>query len=374
MDTLEKIAFDIGWDHVVHGVPLPECEMATPITDGYKAARLKHGERGARPAERPDRYVKKWLQLRRSAWKRGRIFSNEINPALIRQIDVPFCPVTRLTLTYGTGEDSDWSIDRLDNNGGYVLGNILVMSTRANHLKDRLIYENIHNDISMSKSGITGNYTPELADKLLGTEPLLDDRYRMMTLVAMQRATKYLIPALVHPPFAISSNDFYIGMSILSLKAVLNTQSKQFRHQLKRVDPNPNGLQRLMREMSAYIRDVHNYELNDIFNNTATLLGRENMELRARIYWLSEDIWMPGSPILEYADRWYNSIDSRRYEFLINGLLNLGKERAQTISMDQLDHLIGRDTRGFVEATPPTSTTAPVIDTPEEIETTEDIA
>ena len=43
--------------------------------------------------------------------------------------------MTLVTLTHATKTDTDWSIDRLDNDGAYAPGNLAVMSTRANRAK-----------------------------------------------------------------------------------------------------------------------------------------------------------------------------------------------------------------------------------------------
>jgi hypothetical protein len=43
--------------------------------------------------------------------------------------------VTLVELTHGTGEDTDWSVDRVNNDGAYADGNLIVMSARANKAK-----------------------------------------------------------------------------------------------------------------------------------------------------------------------------------------------------------------------------------------------
>lgn len=56
-----------------------------------------------------------------------------------QDIDIPvFCPVLGLRLKRGTGKgpiDSSPTLDRIDNSHGYVPGNVLVVSARANRLK-----------------------------------------------------------------------------------------------------------------------------------------------------------------------------------------------------------------------------------------------
>ena len=55
--------------------------------------------------------------------------------AHLHRIDVPVCPVSLVTLTHGERADTDWSIDRLNNNGAYAIGNLAVMSRGANTAK-----------------------------------------------------------------------------------------------------------------------------------------------------------------------------------------------------------------------------------------------
>jgi hypothetical protein len=43
--------------------------------------------------------------------------------------------VTLVELTHGTGEDTDWSVGRVNNDAAYADGNLIVMSTRANKAK-----------------------------------------------------------------------------------------------------------------------------------------------------------------------------------------------------------------------------------------------
>ena len=96
------------------------------VREGFLTARA----RGHRRPD-PDRFTRKWLQLRLGALARGRVIADDVTPAAIRQLDTPRCPVTRGPLSAGRGTASDWSIDRLNNDGGYALANLAVMSVQA---------------------------------------------------------------------------------------------------------------------------------------------------------------------------------------------------------------------------------------------------
>ncbi len=76
----------------------------------------------------------KLQQVAQSAKKRGKEFDLRV-----ADLQLPDnCPVLRIPLDYGTPAknfEATPSIDRIDNTKGYVAGNVLVISTRANTLK-----------------------------------------------------------------------------------------------------------------------------------------------------------------------------------------------------------------------------------------------
>lgn len=117
-----RLPLQPGWPAAVH--------------EGFKAAQA----RGRRRPD-PDRHTRKWLQLRLSALARGRSVADDVTPAVIRSLDLDHCPITREPLSTGSGTPSDWSIDRLNNDGGYVAANLVVMSARANRAKSSLGFE-----------------------------------------------------------------------------------------------------------------------------------------------------------------------------------------------------------------------------------------
>lgn len=108
------------------------------VREGFDAA----AHAGLR-RQQADRFTAKWLQLRQGAWMRGRAVADDVTLALIKDIDVSVCPVTRCTLTHGTRTDSDWSVDRLNNDGAYVASNLAVMSVQANRAKGALSFDQV---------------------------------------------------------------------------------------------------------------------------------------------------------------------------------------------------------------------------------------
>lgn len=131
---LERAAFNLGWDFALYKGLVPPPEAANEVKRGFLEG-LKRFEQHQKHA---DRFVRKWLQLRLHALRRGRQFCEDVTPQYLEAIDVPYCPVTFERLTHAEHTSSDWSVDRLHNDGGYAIGNIAVMSTRANEAKGSL--------------------------------------------------------------------------------------------------------------------------------------------------------------------------------------------------------------------------------------------
>lgn len=131
----QSTAFELGWDYAHYGSvpPVEQLLPSNPVRQGWEAGRDSFGVRTLQP----NRFVRKWLQLRLNAWLRGRVFElTQVNPTFLRRIDVAVCPITRELLTHATGEPSDASVDRVCNDTAYAAGNLAVMSTRANVAKN----------------------------------------------------------------------------------------------------------------------------------------------------------------------------------------------------------------------------------------------
>ena len=109
------------------------------IVEGYLEAQGQGISR-----QRPDRFVRKWLQLRLHALERQRVVNDDVTPDLLRRLDVSHCPITRAELTHGELLDTDWSVDRLNNDGAYASNNLAVMSTRANRSKGARSFQEVY--------------------------------------------------------------------------------------------------------------------------------------------------------------------------------------------------------------------------------------
>ncbi len=137
MNEQELIAFELGYDTAMHGQCVPE-DAPGLFCDGYRTGRRQYPH-----PHRTNRYILKWLQIRMNALRRGKRVDAQITPEFIEQIDVEQCPVTLESLTHSTNTDSDWSIDRCNNLRGYIPGNLVIMSARANTAKSDLTFAQV---------------------------------------------------------------------------------------------------------------------------------------------------------------------------------------------------------------------------------------
>ncbi len=129
-DPIDRVGFDLGWDHARHGLVPPPALLheATPVGQGWRAARATFGQRTL-GAGAPVRW---WLALRITAWREGVAFDTEqVNPQYLAQIQVTRCPVLRCTLGGAAHEPTAAVVQRLNPQAGYAAGNLAVMSRRA---------------------------------------------------------------------------------------------------------------------------------------------------------------------------------------------------------------------------------------------------
>lgn len=124
----DRYAFQLGENIGICRLTPPDEWPSDQMERGYV-----HGS--SRPPNHADSYLRKLLNLRRSAFARGIPVSSALTTVFLRQVTVTVCPVSGHALTQGTMTDTDWSLDRLENSLGYVPGNVCFVSTRVNRLK-----------------------------------------------------------------------------------------------------------------------------------------------------------------------------------------------------------------------------------------------
>ncbi len=142
-DWLARAAFDdrgraLGHDLYTMTRWLPDADWPDPVQEGFRhaASRGLARQDGGHP-------VRKWLQLRLNAWRRRRVVDADVTPAFLARIDVPDCPVLRVRLTRRERRDTDASVDRLNNDGAYAVGNLAVMSVAANRAKGARSFDEV---------------------------------------------------------------------------------------------------------------------------------------------------------------------------------------------------------------------------------------
>ncbi|MCE2722075.1 MAG: hypothetical protein LW865_02135 [Betaproteobacteria bacterium] len=146
-DERKDTGFAIGWD--AYCSQIGELEGGDQfVRDGYAAA-AAHFE-GWKNIRRPDRFDRKHVYLRFSAYKRGLPFDPSLTPSFLVSIDRAFCPVTLDPLTHCTLGLTDASVDRIENRMPYEVGNVAILSARVNKIKDTLSADAI---VSIAKTG-----------------------------------------------------------------------------------------------------------------------------------------------------------------------------------------------------------------------------
>lgn len=151
----------LGDDYAAYGLnPPPKAKEAfweafwEAFREGYRAGLARH----ARPRG-TDRFERKWLQLRFQALVRGRAVSKDVTVDFLKFLDVPVCPITLMPLTHGKLKPSDWSIDRLNNNGAYATPNLAVISLHANRAKGAKGLDEVRK--LSEREGPVGGLTPK---------------------------------------------------------------------------------------------------------------------------------------------------------------------------------------------------------------------
>ena len=135
---MSNLAFEIGFDHYLFKLPLDitrfSDEHRQQIRYGYEAAKQQCVSQRS-----PDIYESKIISLRDRALIKG--FEMTLTPEDLRtklNKTGSRCPITGETFTFARQDPTDWSVDRVDNNLGYTLSNIEIVSVIANQAKDDL--------------------------------------------------------------------------------------------------------------------------------------------------------------------------------------------------------------------------------------------
>ena len=205
----DAAGFEIGWDFAHYRLTPPPAQLTdgSPVRQGWQAGATLFGTRTLKPTPQ----VRKWLQLRLNAWRRGRSFEGvQVTPHFLAQIEVPVCPITRTRLTQASGAGSDASVDRVCNRAGYAAGNLAVMSARANEAKADLDWQDALTIVrQLERSGL---------DTLDGLAPVHWSRLAVLMsfVTPIAHAQAACLPLLVLPP-----NRLRLLNAVQALQAVL---------------------------------------------------------------------------------------------------------------------------------------------------------
>ena len=345
MEGLDKIGFDCGWDHAEYGVIIPDHLMVGTLADGLHAGLAQRGR--SRPKE-ADRYVRKWLQLRRNAWRRERIFDDAVTPEYIRRIDVPYCPITRERLTYSTGEGSDWSVDRLVNDGGYARGNLVVMSTRANKAKDSLTTKQIVDRAT--------KYDEDQKAFFLSSEPLegmtAEETMRLYTLTMIPHAGDIMLASRVFVPPTVPAGQVYIFQCYLTALALLGTIKTDVKKALQRIDHRPGGLQRVIRK----ITDAGRGRLREKVLAEAGRQGSGIPLTFDALVWTAEDVWSAQTGVYDEFHKWIWKTTNYQFTSAIEQVMRIAQayrigmslSSATRVDPRTFEERIGVTTGGYV--------------------------
>ena len=207
---------EIGYEFARLGMRLPE-ESALALREGY-------AERTGQAAAPSTRWERKLVRLRASAWRRNRLVDPNVTAQYLEAIQVSYCPITRCELTSGTGTESDATIDRVFNGGAYAVGNLAVMSMKANQAKANLMPLEI---VRVALSGSTEEGLSNL------------EWMRLAALVSASVHPDYMdkplqpLPLLVYPPNGLLISNGYVvlqqSFSALAVGWIREKWVKEFR-------------------------------------------------------------------------------------------------------------------------------------------------
>lgn len=281
MNQHDQLGFDLGWEHAENRV-YPTNYEDTVVMDGYKAGLMKYGSVSRSHVDLYSderRYVRKWLQLRRNAWKRHKFFSKDVTPDYLKYIDRAYCQITRIKLTHGTGQDTDWSVDRIDNDKDYIKGNLVVMSQRANAAKSELTINHLVRGGELRQ---IGNLT-EAETRRLAT---------LMYLTSQDACEP--VPALVMPPIGIYVSPIYT----LQWEICMMIAYTRHNGQLRSIDPG--NLQ--FRSLLSVMRN----QCNKVIEKIKSIAMNEDFT-EMEFLWSIEDFWANNPEVFEAFTKWYNS-------------------------------------------------------------------
>lgn len=192
-------AFEVGYDCARFQVRIPEDQRIPDLMAGYRAGRRQFPH-----ARRADRYHRKLLQLRRNALFRRSQARVAVDEVLLSAIDSDRCLVTLEPMTHETGQETDWSVDRVFNEVRcYAAGGLWGISAAANYAKGSLELAEILEIADRKKpyQGLEAQAWGRMAYALLGWHRVRDAIERGIA-ATMLFGEVVPLPGLPMPPAA----------------------------------------------------------------------------------------------------------------------------------------------------------------------------
>jgi hypothetical protein len=199
----DRLFYNLGWDYASHGMSIDESDVEE-MRIGFHEGQV-HFKGKTKPT---DIYIRKWLQIRYNALKRSRHFDDEVTPVFLKHIVTPLCPVSRIRMTAGTLTDSDWSIDRIINDGGYSQKNLMVLATSVNQIKGSMSLTEIYERVKCP--GIDTRLTHVEWSRMFSICQHVYDNAGLVPLGEF-----VLTPIVAHKPYHLGMNWEEIAQSIL---------------------------------------------------------------------------------------------------------------------------------------------------------------
>lgn len=163
IDVIE--GFNLGWDFGYYGAKDDLFASASgrlkAVLDGYNHFKTKKTK--TLHFEKEDyNFVMRWLRLRLNALNRGRVVNEDVTWQYLKTISSDHCPITKAQFTRGVRSATNKTLDRINNNGGYAVGNILFISRIANEAKGSRNYKQclaMMQKATIAKSGMIEGLT-----------------------------------------------------------------------------------------------------------------------------------------------------------------------------------------------------------------------
>jgi hypothetical protein len=224
---LGDAGFAIGWDHARHRITPPPAHLhaCSPVAQGWLAGRSAFI---ARPL-RATAAVRQWLALRLQAWQDGAPLEDpQVNPSFLSRIDADVCPVSRLPLMLGTGQDDDATVVRLNPAAAYAAGNLAVVSHRVAQAWAGVLLTSAAGAADAARSAAAGSAGQPADPGTDATAATLDDaaleRLRVLASFAtpLPHAQAAWLPLRVLPP-----NRVRVINPVQALQVMLTLQFSQ---------------------------------------------------------------------------------------------------------------------------------------------------